>query len=611
MPTSGSQVCITTAGTYTVELAPASTGSISALTIGAGSGTQTLQIDATAELTAATTLNQTGGAIANQGTFVVASSFTQENGTTSNNPIPHEQLVPHLPGTAAASFRVNSVGYSVVSGNWSPPRGSSWPAGTAHWNGPATNAGTISASGNGGTLVVDNGTLTNTGLIRANAGNTGTFTLVGPITNQGTSRQQQHHAHRHLTNAGSLTIAAGATFANSNTFSNNAGGSIANSGTFTNNVFFHQNEGTTSGNPILLNNSYLYFPAGGGGGAAAFTVTNVGYSVVSGSSSATETIELASGTAHWNGPSTNAGTLSASGSGGTLVVDNGTLTNTGVIRADAGNTGTFSLVGPLANQGSILDNSSITLTGTLTNAGSLAIAFGATFTNSNTITNTAGGSIANSGTFTNNTYFTITRAPQPRQPDPDQQLVPLLPGRRRRRRRGVHGHQLRLLRRQRQLLRHRDHRAGRRRHRPLERALHQRRNDLRLRQRRHPRRRQRNAHQHRPDPRECRQHRHLHPRRPLHQPGHHHRQQHITLSNTLTNAGALTSPPAPPSPTTTPSPTTPAAPSPTAAPSTNSGSTSTRTTAPPRAPRLINNANLYYTGRLASAFRSRTSAPPT
>ena len=121
VPTAGSVVCITMPGTYTVEITAADgTETIGGLTIGAGSGAQTLQIDAGAQLTAnGTSTNQAGGVIANQGTFLVGVNqvFNQEFGTTSGNAITINGAYLNFTGTGSSSFTITSLGFSIMTGN--------------------------------------------------------------------------------------------------------------------------------------------------------------------------------------------------------------------------------------------------------------------------------------------------------------------------------------------------------------------------------------------------------------------------------------------------------------------------------------------------------------
>ena len=342
VPTSASQVCITLAGTYTVEITAADgTETVAGFTIGGASGTQTLQIDVSAQLTVnGTSSNQANGAISNQGTFLVPTNqaFNEGAGTTSGNAITiSNAFLNFTGGGGAASFVITNVGSTNVTGSTSSVESVELVSASVSWAGPSTNAGTISAAGGSSLLSVPGGTLTNTGLIRAEAGDTGTFTLSGSVASSGSIVDNSAMAlpgGSSLTNTGLVLVAAGATFGYGGTVSNNAGGSISNGGSFTgtSNTVFNEGAGTTSGNAITISNAFLNFT--GGGGSSAFALTNVGSSDVTGTIAAGQTLILQSGATE-GGSLTNNGTIDAQSTGaGTSI--NGFVVNNGTFHAESG-----------------------------------------------------------------------------------------------------------------------------------------------------------------------------------------------------------------------------------------------------------------------------------
>ncbi len=426
VPTSSSDVCIGVApsvgGTYTVTLNTST--QVAALTIGGAGGTQTLQIGTAGALllSGGTVTNGANGAIANQGTFTVEAgglgaqgTFNQDAGTTSGNPITINNANLNFTNTGASSFSFTSAG-GHLSGNMAAGQSVAINSATVTVAGPLINAGVIQASGTGSTLNVSGGTLTNTGTIEADAGSTGAFTLDGTYDNQGAAPggivddASMTLNGATLTNEGAITVASGATLTQvAGTVTNGANGAIANQGTFTVEAgglgaqgTFNQDAGTTSGNPITINNANLNFT---NTGASSFSFTSAG-GHLSGNMAAGQSVAINSATVTVAGPLINAGVIQASGTGSTLNVSGGTLTNTGTIEADAGSTGAFTLDGTYDNQGAapggIVDDASMTLNGaTLTNEGAITVASGATLTQvAGTVTNGANGAIANQGTFT-------------------------------------------------------------------------------------------------------------------------------------------------------------------------------------------------------------------
>ena len=120
---------------------------------------------------------------------------------------------------------------------------------------PAENSGTLllgNSDGSGtatlhvnGTLTMQGGTVYPGGVL--SLGSTGAVTSVDTVAN-----------------AGSITTVSGATFTDEGTVDNDSGGSITNGGTFTTGFggVFVADGGTTSSNPVTINNGYLTFNAG-------------------------------------------------------------------------------------------------------------------------------------------------------------------------------------------------------------------------------------------------------------------------------------------------------------------------------------------------------------
>ena len=117
---------------------------------------------------------------------------------------------------------------------------------------------------------------------------------------------------------------------------------------------------------------------------------------------------------YFTGPVTNAGTITAAGSGSDIIVSSGTFTNTGTIEAEAGNTGPLTLEGTFDNQGTgdIIGDSSVILNSTLTNEGSISVAPGTTLTNEGALTNGTG-TITNAGTMVSDYNNSFTEGSGP------------------------------------------------------------------------------------------------------------------------------------------------------------------------------------------------------
>ena len=410
VPTISDVACITDAGTYTVTIA-ATDGpqTVGGLTLGGTTGSQTLDIAATASLSAyGTTTNGAGATIDNEGTFTVPTNqtFDQDAGTTSGNPISLATSNLDFTGSGASSFSALSNYGPAITGNLAADQSLALnSANTAYFTGPLTNAGTITAAGSGSEISVSGGTLTNTGTIEAEPGNTGALVLSGTFDNQGSGADgiigdSSVTLQGTLTNEGLMTVATGTTFTSQGSLTNSTG-TITNAGTITSdyNDSFSEGSGPITGNPVNLIENDLDLT---GSGASSFVGADAIF--VTGNVAADQSLALtSSNTFYFTGPLTNAGTITAAGSGSEISVSGGTLTNTGTIEAEPGNTGALVLSGTFDNQGSgadgIIGDSSVTLQGTLTNEGLMTVATGTTFTSQGSLTNSTG-TITNAGTIT-------------------------------------------------------------------------------------------------------------------------------------------------------------------------------------------------------------------
>ncbi len=400
VPGSGDVACITAPGTYAVEITAADGSEQTVgLVLGAGTttGVQTLQIDASASLTAGTTANDAGGALANSGTFTSSNSFDQDQGTTSGNPVNIDGT--SLTFTASGQSSFDLTGSSSITGNIAADQTVNLTSGSIYfYTAGATNAGTITVAGTGSTLTSSAG-VTNTGLIEAVAGDTGVLTLEGSFDNQGSGADgvvadSSVTETGALTNEGTITVGAGATFTDAYILTNNTG-TIANAGTFNVSDEFIENAGTATGTPIDVNTANLEIT---GSGQSTFDLT--GSCELTGNIAADQTVNLTSGEIYfYTVGATNAGTITVAGTASTLQAAP-SVVNTGLIELDAG-AGVVALNGTFDNQGSGADglvaDSSVTLTGTLTNEGAVTIGSAATFTVDGTLSTTA--TIDNAGTI--------------------------------------------------------------------------------------------------------------------------------------------------------------------------------------------------------------------
>ncbi len=251
-------------------------------------------------------------------------------------------------------------------------------------NGGTLLVGNIDGSGTGtllvaGSLTVQGGTTYPGGSLQVPAG--GTVTQTGTFSNGGTTS---------TTSTGS--------FADDGTFTNAAGGSIANGGTFEVGVndHFTENGGTTTGSPVLVNDAFLNLT---GGGASSFSVLADGTSNVTGAPYAGQTLTLQTNSSADIAPGStpNLGAIELSG-GATLSLT-GTLTSAGTIQMDAGSGTSVINGGTIDTSGAVVDNGTFTTSSTWSSTGPVTVASTGSFTDGGTFTNAAGGSIANGGTF--------------------------------------------------------------------------------------------------------------------------------------------------------------------------------------------------------------------
>jgi fibronectin-binding autotransporter adhesin len=344
-PAAGEEACITASGTYTVTMTQESgTVSLSALTVGGTSGTQTLVVGSSCSVDAifATTAGLSVGA---QG------AVTLTNG--------------------------DGCGDSVT------------------LTGPVTNAGTLTsepASGGGRS-------------IQGNVTNTGTLAINTNTSFNGSSAT--------LTNQGPLDVAAGKelSVSSKNTFVNGTGSSIvaAGAGGVTlSGATFTQGAGTTSGTePVIDDDGALKYSGGG----KSFVALR-GTSTLSGNLDAVQSLaiqstcgENASVTASKSFSSAGTVTLTngdGCGDSATLVIAEGTFTNTGKLITEPAHGGSRSLQGSIKNAGVISVKANTSYNGTaatLTNEGALNLAEGTQLAVSaeGTVVNGTGGSIAASG----------------------------------------------------------------------------------------------------------------------------------------------------------------------------------------------------------------------
>ena len=236
-------------------------------------------------------------------------------------------------------------------------------------------------------MQIQNFTLTNVGTIRTLPGGPRIF-RHGTLTNTGTLDIQTNtdalffNSALTIQNAGTLTIAAGATLHTDN-LHNNVGGTITNNGTVSIESDYTQDAGNVTGNPIAFNVAGILHRTGAG--TVAIAVTNTDLTLDGNLLSANQTIALHQQPAlphrrHHQPGHDHVGRNRRAGS--FLQIQNFTLTNVATTRTLPGgprifrhgtltNTGTLDIQ---TNTDALFFNSALTIQ----NAGTLTIAAGAT-----------------------------------------------------------------------------------------------------------------------------------------------------------------------------------------------------------------------------------------
>lgn len=261
---------------------------------------------------------------------------------------------------------------------------------------------------NGGTIVL-NGAVLNTGGVTIgqgttilNATMTGSLTIASGASFYNTNNGYQVASGQTLTNAGTFVGApSGAAFVNEGTVDNSGSflGSVSNPGTWT-------NSGTLVG--IISNDGTLT-----NSGAVAGEVRNSGTLTNTGSLEGTVANSgVLTNDGSVIGNVSNSDALTNSGNIKGVVSNDGTFTNLGSVTGDITNSGTWTnggtLYGFVSNDGVLTNTGSVTgdisSSGTWTNAGGLDgdISNSGTFANSGSLV----GDVSNSGTFTNSGSIT-------------------------------------------------------------------------------------------------------------------------------------------------------------------------------------------------------------
>lgn len=251
-----------------------------------------------------------------------------------------------------------------------------------------TSGGTIAGTANA-TLIVSNSTLANSGSIETTVGNGGTRTITANLINDGTVNCASSTTFNNsFTNNGTVSGAASTVLSfGAATFNQNSG-TLDILGSFTMaNGDFNFNGGAVNGTATLQTSALNIATSA----TAAGTFTMRGTSTISGNISPAQKITIEGirvGTgisnASLTAPNglTNAGTITLTSGGAiagsadaTLVVNNGTLTNTatGVIETTVGNGGNRTITANLVNEGAVTIDSNTTFNNTFTNNGSVSI----------------------------------------------------------------------------------------------------------------------------------------------------------------------------------------------------------------------------------------------
>jgi len=362
LPGASSIVCITKPGKYTVQLIGGTT-TIDALEVGSGT--------------------------------VGDNEILDLFGTCSNN----AALDTNNTAVSSDNDDINSTG-SVFLGS------------TACGNAATLGIGTVLNVNSGGVLEADN-----------DSG--GTRYISGNVTNDGTVNIDDGSQYTSGTwdNAGAVNIGDGESLTADTatpiaTFTDDTGGSVTSNGTSQTGQLvidggdtYNQGNGTTSGEPVLLDNGGIALHYTGTGSS---TIETLGVGTLDGNMSSGQTLEI-NGTCSDNGAETedasltNHGTIELTsvncGNQSTLAIGTGlTLTNDGTLEALGGDGGTRYISGNVTNDGTVnIDEESGYSSGTWDNAGALDLATGDSLTVTTatpiaTFTDDTGGSIVSTGT---------------------------------------------------------------------------------------------------------------------------------------------------------------------------------------------------------------------
>lgn len=305
------------------------------------------------------------------GTLSVTGSgtFEEVDGDNTGNPVVVQNSALRFTGTGSGPFtmhQTSTLGGDVPVGAVVTVEavGCSYTSQVTA-EGSFINAGTIrltsgGCGGSSATLDVP-GTVTNTGSISADAGNGGSRYLRADVINTGTITVAEplyyDRAETTLDNQGTINVAesVSAPAATVINRSGSIGVSEAGSLTLSNGGTFEQVDGSTSGNPVVVENSALRFTGSGSGVFVTHANSTLAGDVPAGSSIAVEGVGCSyASTLTAAGSFTNAGTitLTSAGCGGTSATLSvpGALTNTGTLMPVPANGGTRNVIA------SVLDN---------------------------------------------------------------------------------------------------------------------------------------------------------------------------------------------------------------------------------------------------------------
>ncbi|HEY4377083.1 MAG TPA: hypothetical protein VGM93_07980, partial [Acidimicrobiales bacterium] len=231
------------------------------------------------------------------------------------------------------------------------------------------------------------------GTLAADAGNGGNRAVAGAVVSDGTVAVDEtlsYSSGSTFTNRGTVTLTQPFNVTGSATFLNDSGnvgatGSgvlrVTAGGTMT------QRAGTTSGAPVLVQNASLGFTGNGSSSFEAQDNVSLSGNMATGQVLTVEGVGCSfASTVTAAGSFTNAGAIHLSstgcaGTGATLSVPTGTLTNSGTVSADAANGGARTIEANVVNSGTLLVNQPLVydlVSSTLTNQGAIDLATGTT-----------------------------------------------------------------------------------------------------------------------------------------------------------------------------------------------------------------------------------------